>query len=1154
MRSGVPFQAPPLPQFFVQRPEQQQQLKEKLLVEQNTLVVSALYGLGGIGKSVLASALAHDDEVKARFAEGVLWATLGQKPDILPLLSGWIQALGDFDYKPTTTEAASLHLRTLLYDKQVLLVVDDVWNPDHAEPFRVGEAGCCVLITTREAKVPGATRYELGVMSPKQAIALLEGAVPKPLSAQQKERAADIASAVGYLPLALELVAAQIEEGVSWEELLEELCGEIARIESLDRYTSREEPDEAKRRHHSLTACFNLSLKRLTPEQLGQFAWLGVLPEDVSVSAQMVAMLWQLNAKQAGAVLRTLRSKALLLEGSDTSEGKRTYRMHDLMHDLSIKLLGAPKNSKNPEDLPGLGLTLAQAHQQLLQRYRAQTKDGQWHTLPDDGYIHAHLAWHFEQAEQPELLHQLLQETTPEGRNGWYEACDKLGQTANFVTDVARAWQLADGLHEQRPKQSIVLQWRYALITTTLNSLAKNIPPELIAAFVQKQFWTPAQGLAYVRQAKEPSQRADGIAAISPFLPNSLRKEAVSLAREIQHEYYRARALSALAPHGPAALFDEALEAARNIQDEYYRARALSALAPHGPAALFDEALEAARNIQDEYYRASALSALAPHGPAALFDEALEAARNIQHESSRALALSDLAPHGPAALFDEALEAARNIQDEFSRARALSALAAHLPAALFDEALEAARNIQDESSRARALSALAAHLPAALFDEALEAARNIQDESSRALALSDLAPHLPAALFDEALEAARNIQDEFSRALALSDLAPHLPAALFDEALEAARNIQDEYSRARALSALAPHLPAALFDEALEATRNIQDESSRARALSALAPHLPAALFDEALEAARNIQDEYSRARALSALAPHGPAALFDEALEATRNIQDEYSRARALSALAPHLPAALFDEALEAARNIQDEYSRALALSALAPHGPAALFDEALEAARNIQHEYYRASALSALAPHGPAALFDEALEAARNIQDEYSRALALSALAPHGPAALFDEALEAARNIQDEYSRASALSALAPHGPAALFDEALEAARNIQDESYRALALSALAPHGPAALFDEALEAARNIQDEYYRASALQGFLATFEWQDTDISTWQKMLHALAALDRGTFIQKLPKLRSGIVCFSKEDTVMYVAQAMKEICAQWP
>lgn len=213
---GATFQAPPLPHFFVERPDHLLTLKQYLLADvltqPSTLVVSAIYGLGGIGKSVLASALAHDSDVQSQFYDGVLWATLGQEPDVLSFLSGWIQELGDHSYRPTTAASASSHLRTLLHDKHMLLVVDDVWDPAHAEPFRVGSVTCCVLVTTREARIQSALSYNLDVMTPDEALSLLSKAIPEELREHEVQEALDLAKAVAYLPLALELSAAQIEE------------------------------------------------------------------------------------------------------------------------------------------------------------------------------------------------------------------------------------------------------------------------------------------------------------------------------------------------------------------------------------------------------------------------------------------------------------------------------------------------------------------------------------------------------------------------------------------------------------------------------------------------------------------------------------------------------------------------------------------------------------------------------------------------------------------------------------------------------------------------------------------------------------------------------------------------------------------------------
>jgi len=1144
--TGAPFQVPYLPQYFVERPEHHKEIKTRLLsLEGNrtgTLVVSAIYGLGGIGKSTLAAAVAHDPKVQAQFPDGVLWVTLGQQPDLLPLLSDWIQALGDHDYKPLTLDGASKHLRTLLHDKKALLVVDDAWNPEHVEPFRVGGSSCRVLVTTREATIRGASSYDLDVMTPNESLELLQKSQNNPLTKVEQQQAQQLAQTVGYLPLALDLAAAQVADGVSWQELLEDLNLEIARLESLQTPGADSCIHEEQRRHYSLIASFNLSLRSLTPEMLRQFAWFGVLPEDVVITHTMAATLWEINPRQALTTLRSFKTKALLLAGATGDDQKQTYRLHDLMHDAAKLLLTGDSSPNKAEELPGLGLSLTAAHSMLLDCYRSKTQQGLWHTLPDDGYIHANLSWHFEQASRTQELHQLLMEETAQGRNGWYETCDRLGQTGNFVTDIARAWRLAEKMFEENPSKSIALQCRYALITTSLNSLAKNIPASLMAALVKKGLWTPAQGLAYAQQAKESRQRAEGLSALAPHLSKPLFSIALDTARSIQSDYYRANALSGLAPHLPSELLQEALNTARSIQDDSTRAKALSGLAPHLPEIL-QEALDTARGIQDDFGRAIALSGLAPHLSSELLQEAFDTARSIQDDFGRAIALSGLAPHLSPELLQEALDAARSIPNDSNRAYALSVLAPHLPEIL-QEAFDAARSIPDDANhialiglalhlpkivqeavdvtgniqydsnrayalirlaphmlpeilqkllntarsiqngyyRAIALSVLTPHLPE-ILQEAFDTTRSIPDSYRSAIALSVLAPHLPPELLQEALDTARSIPDGYHRAIALSGLAPHLPSELLQEALDTARSIPDGYRSAIALSGLAPHLPSELLQEALDTARSIPNDSNRAIALSGLAPHLPSELLQEALNTARGIQDDSYRAYALSGLTPHLPE-ILQEALVIARSIQSDSNRAYALIWLAPHLPEIL-QEALDTARSIQDDSNHAIALSGLAPHLPPELLQEFLVIARSIQYDYHRAKALSGLAPHLPPELLQQALDTARSIQDDFGRAIALSGLAPYLPEIL-QEAFDTARSIQYDYSRAIALSGLAPHLPPELLQQALDTARSIQDDFGRAIALSGLAPYLPEIL-QEALDTARSIQGDRFRAYAL-------------------------------------------------------------------
>ncbi|MEH1847880.1 MAG: NB-ARC domain-containing protein [Nostoc sp.] len=649
------FQAPPLPPHFVERPEYSDDLKARLLngssSDSRTLVITAIHGLGSVGKSTLAAALAHNAEIQSRFCDGILWATLGQQPNVLALLSGWVQALGDYSFKPTSVEATSSHLRTLLYDKAVLLVVDDAWNTEDARAFNFGGARCQVLVTTREGHITdalAASTYSLDIMKPDQAMELLTKKLRREITGTERHSAENLAKGVGYLPLALELAAAEVACGTTWNELLADIRQEVARLTSFDRPEAEEITDEASLKRLSLTASLNLSVKRMPPEKQQHFSWLGVLPEDVNINKMMAATLWQMDKRDAAKMLQYLRNKALLLTGVPLADGMPTYRLHDLFHDLACNLLTAPSQPKRPGDLAGLGLNLADVHAAFLNKYRQKTHNGLWHTLLDDGYIHQYLVWHLEKAGQLEEIHQLLREESATGSNGWYEVREKLGQTAGYITDISRAWELVEAnWTESTLSQVVSLQCAYALITASINSLAASIAVKLLIALVKNNVWVPEQGLAYILQNPNLFQKVSLLTELLKYLPPNLKKlalqKALAAAKAIQNERYRASALSILGDKLPPDLLLEALTVARAIHSEQYRSYALSALGDKLPPEFLLEALTVAKAIQSEQYRAFAPSALANKLPFDLLPEALAAAKTIQDESNRASVLSALA-------------------------------------------------------------------------------------------------------------------------------------------------------------------------------------------------------------------------------------------------------------------------------------------------------------------------------------------------------------------------------------------------------------------------------------------------------------------------------------------------------------------------------
>jgi hypothetical protein len=242
-----------------------------------------------------------------------------------------------------------------------------------------------------------------------------------------------------------------------------------------------------------------------------------------------------------------------------------------------------------------------------------------------DDYGLRHLAEHLERAGRIDDLHHLLrlerrgsevETSSVRAENAWYAARERVGQTEGYMNDLARAARLVqvDGgpdASPSRPGTSIGPGIRYALMSTSLNSLARNIPPALLAALIAKRVWSTSQGLAYAR-VLPPENRVDALIGISrhldPHEQEGVFGEAVAVARGIGHEGSRAGALAAIAPRlAEAGRVAEALDVARGIGDEGSRAGALAAL---GQVA---EALDVARGIGDEGSRAGALAAIAPY-------------------------------------------------------------------------------------------------------------------------------------------------------------------------------------------------------------------------------------------------------------------------------------------------------------------------------------------------------------------------------------------------------------------------------------------------------------------------------------------------------------------------------------------------------------
>ena len=1111
-KAGIPFQVPPVPSYFVPRPQYADRVRNHLLCEDadqpGTLVVSAIHGLGGIGKSVLAAAIAHEPEIRDRFPDGILWITLGQQPDLLVALGDWIRSLGDRDYKPTTVQAASSYLRSLLVDKTMLLVVDDLWDSAHFEPFRLAGKGCRVLVTTRQVRLTHAKPCELGLLTVGESVALVEGCLGEELAEGERGTFEEFARAVGFLPLALELAAVQVEDGYDWASLLADFREEFDILDVDEGAGSDEE-----RRDRSLRACFNLSLKRLDGEQLRRFAWLGVLPEDVSVDARMVATVWGVKLVRARKGLLELRRRSLLLSGVSVSVARQqepTFRQHDLLHELAQKQLAE-----------GLGLSVEAAHGELLARYRPES--GRWWELADDGYIHRQLTWHMERAGQIAEMHELIRAADDNGSNAWGEACEELGLLTVFVEDVARAWRCAEERYGIIPTEAEGWRWQFwcAFAIGSLNSLVENIPGKLLATAVRQGHWSEARALAYALQKREEGDQAAALVTLMPELQEQeVVKEVIQVARMITSPQHRAQLLIALTQsklcYGTQQ--PDALQAIREIADESAKASAIKMLLTNLHSEFLIEALNITRQISNENIKTITLSAIAVKYPS-VFNEALQAARKLYHIYDKFEALSILA--------EQRLEIFKEIRKEILN------IGSYTQARTAAELIKRMRDVAKKQKKAPTWLKTEESL---LIQKTLSVAREIPHEPERTGALAELASIHPD-IFGEALCCIREqYRDDGPDILTvlIGDAPKELASMVLDLFDEAVRN---DDARAQALGKLAENLDPASFSKALRViTHYISDPHSQAIALASISKRMPRELVDKAVAIARHLKSLDARSIGLVALAEVDER-LFEEALRSVRQISDNNGT----------LDSVRLDDMNQVVK--LNQVMRMIFLVGEQPE----LYSEALAKIYEISDKYKQVCALLALSKEKHE-LFGQALKTACQISDKDSRASALNDLLSELPKEFF-------KNVQGGYLDhrnriASSLSVgvlerLAKKLMPQFFRRSVFI---IHNPLYNDKPLVSLAQKRDVQLSTDELADVIAIRDPYHRAKALAGVTDRTSWEAIVEDHNENLLRLLSTRERKHLIELLPKLHPTLLELGGQPAVDAALDAMRDACNQWP
>jgi transcriptional regulator with XRE-family HTH domain len=222
-----------------------------------TVVISAIGGTAGVGKTALALHWAH--QVAARFPDGQLHVNLrGFDPSATPVappaaIRGFLDALGvpPRQIPPTPQAQAGLY-RSLLADKRMLIVADNARDERQVRPLLPASPGSLVLVTSRSqlaglAAADGARLLTLDVLSHTEAVHMLTVRLGTARAAADPAAVDQIAGLCAHLPLALAVAAARAaaRPGFGLAALAGELADSAGRLDALDADGPGTEPARA---------------------------------------------------------------------------------------------------------------------------------------------------------------------------------------------------------------------------------------------------------------------------------------------------------------------------------------------------------------------------------------------------------------------------------------------------------------------------------------------------------------------------------------------------------------------------------------------------------------------------------------------------------------------------------------------------------------------------------------------------------------------------------------------------------------------------------------------------------------------------------------------------------------------------------------------
>ncbi|HTU06707.1 MAG TPA: NB-ARC domain-containing protein, partial [Trebonia sp.] len=300
------------------------------------LVLAAIDGMAGVGKTSLAVHWAH--QVADRFPDGQLYASLrGFDPAKDPsapgeVLRDFLDALGVPPQRvPGDLDAQAGMYRSMLSGRRMLVLLDNARDAEQVRPLLPGSAGSLVIVTSRN-RLPGlitaygARPVSLDTFSAEEARDALALRLGAERTAAEPDALEEIIERSGRLPLAVAVVAARatVHPDLFLGEIASELRDERRRLDTLS-------IDGAAA---DVRAVLSWSYRLLSESAKRMFRLLSV-HGGPDFSRNAVASLAGLPRAEARRLLTELTGARLLTE---THPGR--FTAHDLTRVYAAELSG----------------------------------------------------------------------------------------------------------------------------------------------------------------------------------------------------------------------------------------------------------------------------------------------------------------------------------------------------------------------------------------------------------------------------------------------------------------------------------------------------------------------------------------------------------------------------------------------------------------------------------------------------------------------------------------------------------------------------------------------------------------------------------------------------------------------------------------------